>query len=61
MAAVRLVLAAIAPFVLAYLLEMFGPSLALAILALVGLAGLAAFIEVARLQYRSKHGDTNSL
>jgi hypothetical protein len=58
MAAVRLVLAAIAPFVLAYLLEELGPSPALAILAVLGLAGLAAFIEVARLQHRSKSRDS---
>jgi hypothetical protein len=58
MAAVRLVFAAVAPFVLAYLLELLGPSAALAVLALVGLAGLVALIEVTRLQYRSKHRDT---
>jgi hypothetical protein len=58
MAAVRLVFEAIAPFVLAYLLEALGPALALSILALVGISGLAAFIEVARLQYRSKDQDT---
>ena len=61
MAAVRLVLAAIAPFVLAYLLEAVGPSLALVILALVGLAGLTCFIGVARLQHRCKSGHRASM
>lgn len=58
MAAVRLVLAAIAPFVLAYLLEAFGPRIALITLAVVGLGGVAAFVEVARLRHRSERGDT---
>jgi hypothetical protein len=57
MAAVRLVLAAMAPFVLAYLLEALGPWFALTILAFVGVAGLAAFVELARLRYRSRHRD----
>ncbi len=55
MAAVRLVLAALAPFVLAHLLEVLGPGLALASLALFGVAGLVAFLEVARLRHRTKH------
>jgi MFS family permease len=55
MAAIRLVLAAIAPFVLAYLVEAVGASWALAALALVGFAGLSAFIAVARLQRRSRN------
>jgi MFS family permease len=55
MAAVRLVLAALAPFVLAHLLEVLGPRLALASLALFGVAGLVAFLEVARLRHRTKH------
>jgi MFS family permease len=54
MAAVRLVLAALAPFFLAYLLEAFGPSVALSVLALIGLAGLAAFIEVARMNNQDR-------
>ena len=55
MGAVRLVLAALAPFVLAHLLEVLGPRLALASLALFGVAGLVAFLEVARLRHRTKH------
>ncbi len=54
MASVRLLLAAIAPFVLAYLMQMLGPSLALLIVAVSGLAGLLAFVEVARLQHVSR-------
>lgn len=51
MASIRLVLAAIAPFVLAYLMQMLGPSAALLIIAACGLPGLLAFVEVARLQH----------
>jgi MFS family permease len=51
MASVRLLLAAIAPFVLAYLMQMLGPSAALLIIAASGLLGLFAFVEVARLQH----------
>ncbi len=51
MASVRLLLAAIAPFVLAYLTQMLGPSTALLIIAASGLLGLLAFVEVARLQH----------
>jgi MFS family permease len=54
MASVRLVLAAVAPFVLAYLMQMLGPSTALIIIGASGLLGLLAFAEVARLQHVSR-------
>jgi hypothetical protein len=54
MASVRLLLAAIAPFVLAYLTQMLGASTALLIIAASGLVGLLAFVEVARLQHVSR-------
>jgi hypothetical protein len=37
--------------VLAYLMQMLGPSAALLIIAACGLPGLLAFVEVARLQH----------
>jgi hypothetical protein len=49
MAAVRLLLGAIAPFVLAYLMQLFGPSAALLLISSAGVLGLAAFAEIARL------------
>ncbi|MFO1148600.1 MAG: arsenite efflux MFS transporter ArsK [Alsobacter sp.] len=49
-AAVRFVVTAAAPFVLAWLLEAIGPGPALAVLAAAGIGGLACLWEVARLQ-----------
>jgi hypothetical protein len=49
LAAVRLVLSAAAPFALAWLIDVTGPTVALSIMAVLGLAGLSAFVEVARL------------
>jgi MFS family permease len=49
MAAVRLLLAAIAPFVLAYLMQLLGPSTALLLISSTGVLGLVALVEVARL------------
>jgi hypothetical protein len=54
MAAVRLVLAAVAPFVLAFLMQAFGPSTALVVITSTGFLGLLAFVEVARLQHRHR-------
>lgn len=48
-ASVRLVLAAVAPFVLALMLERAGAATALATMAAVGLMGTTAFIAVARM------------
>lgn len=53
-AAVRLVVTAAAPFVLAWLLEHAGPGLALAVLAASGVAGLACLLRVDRL-WRFRH------
>jgi MFS family permease len=49
-ASVRLVLTSVAPFVLAWLIEVAGPRFALAILAAIGLAGVGALVQVARMQ-----------
>ena len=56
MASIRLLLAAIAPFVLAYLMQMLGPSTALLIIAASGFLGLLAFVEVARLAHGNRAG-----
>ncbi len=50
MALARQFLAAAAPFALAWQLETHGPAVALASLGAVGLVGVAAFAEVARLR-----------
>ena len=49
LAAVRLVLSAAAPFALAWLIDVTGPTVALSVMAALGLLGLAALAEVARL------------
>ncbi|EJN06483.1 arsenite efflux MFS transporter ArsK [Phyllobacterium sp. YR531] len=49
----RLIVSSVAPFVLAFLLEHFGPTTALVTVAAVGVLGVMTFITVARLVKRS--------
>ena len=48
-ASVRLVMASVAPFVLALMLETSGAVAALATMAVIGLSGTIAFVAVARM------------
>lgn len=50
MASVRLVLTAVAPFAMAFITDLSEASVALAMMAAVGLLGLGAFVAVARLR-----------
>lgn len=50
MASARLLLTSVAPFAMAFLGDLSGPSVALAAMAAIGLLGLVAFIAVARLR-----------
>jgi len=50
MASARLLLTSVAPFAMAFIGDLSGPSIALAAMAAVGLFGLVAFIAVARLR-----------
>lgn len=52
--AARLVLSSLAPFVFALVMERFGVAVALALLAALGLAGVLALLEIARIQVRSE-------
>ncbi|MEP7455130.1 arsenite efflux MFS transporter ArsK [Phyllobacterium sp. SB3] len=49
----RLIVSSVAPFILAFLLEHFGPTTALVTVAAVGMLGVMTFIVVAKLVQRS--------
>ncbi len=49
----RLIVSSVAPFIFATLLEQFGPTTALLVVALVGMLGVMTFVVVARLVKRS--------
>lgn len=49
----RLIVSSVSPFILAFMLEHFGPTTALVVVAVVGALGLITFIVVARLVRRS--------
>jgi MFS family permease len=49
----RLIVSSVAPFILAFLLEHFGPTIALVVVAIVATLGVVTFLVVARLVRRS--------
>ncbi len=52
----RLIVSSVSPFIFAFLLEQFGPRIALSVVAIVGMLGVFTFIVVARLVKRSTEG-----
>lgn len=49
----RLIVSSVAPFIFAFLLEHFGPTAALFVVAIIAMLGVMTFVVVARLVKRS--------